>query len=85
MAGSSLAPFSMVATTDLNTDLGSRSRISARVKTLAPKISPGASVGSKLIAGGTYASTLLIACRRTAFPLNGLPIAACARSCSTDR
>ncbi len=59
----------MVATTDLYTDFGSRSRISARVKTLEPKISPGASAGSKLIAGGTYASTLLIACRRTAFPL----------------
>ena len=52
-APSSLAPFSIVATTDLYTDFGSRSRISARVKTLAPKISPGASAGSKLIAGGT--------------------------------
>ena len=51
----------MVATTDLYTDFGNRSRISASVKTFAPKISPGASPGSKLIAGGTYASTLLIA------------------------
>ena len=84
MAGSSLAPFSMVATTDLYTDFGSRSRISARVKTLAPKISPGASAGSKLMAGGTYASTLLIACRRTAFPLNGVPIPACVRNRFAD-
>src|SRR6476469_1718591 len=68
-AGSSLAPFSMVATTDLYTDFGNRSRISARVKTFDPNIEPGSSVGSKLIAGGTYASTLLIACSRTAFPL----------------
>ena len=52
-AESSLAPFSIVATTDLYTDFGSRSRISARVKTLEPNISPGASAGSKLIAGGT--------------------------------
>ena len=40
-AESSLAPFSMVATTDLYTDFGNRNRISARVKTLEPKISPG--------------------------------------------
>ena len=53
IAGSSLAPCSMVATTDLYTDLGRRSCISALVKTLEPKIAPGASVGSKLIAGGT--------------------------------
>jgi len=51
--GSSFAPFSMVATTDLYTDLGNRNRISARVKTLAPKISPGASPGSKLKGGGS--------------------------------
>jgi hypothetical protein len=31
------------------------------VKTFDPKIAPGASPGSKLMAGGTYASTLLIA------------------------
>jgi hypothetical protein len=70
----------MVATTDLNTDLGSRDCISALVKTFDPKIEPGSSPGSKLMAGGTYASTLLIACRRTAFPLNGVPIVASARN-----
>jgi hypothetical protein len=69
-AGSSFAPFSIVATTDLKTDFGNRTCISALVKTFDPKIAPGASPGSNLIAGGTYASTLLIACRRTAFPLN---------------
>src|SRR5271163_645644 len=73
-AGSSLVPFSMVATMDLYTDLGSRDCISALVKTLAPKTSPGSSPGTKLMAGGTYASTLLIACRRTALPLNRVPI-----------
>src|SRR6201984_1099237 len=72
--GASLAPFSIVAATDLYTDLGSRACISALVKTLEPKISPGASPATKLIAGGTYASTLFIACRRTAFPLNCVPI-----------
>src|SRR5262245_40533574 len=65
----------MVATTDLYVALGSRACISALVKTLEPKISPGASPATKLMAGGMYASTLLIACRRTAFPLNGVPIA----------
>ena len=62
---------SMVAMTDLKTSFGSRCRISALLKTLAPKISPGFSPGSKLYGGGTYASTSLMACRRTmAFPLN---------------
>src|SRR6202008_4689637 len=75
-AGSSLAPFSMVAVTDLYTHWGSRACISALVKTLEPKTSPGSSPVTKLIAGGTYASTLLIACSRTAFPLNGVPITA---------
>src|SRR3984893_4500443 len=74
-AGSSLAPFSIVATTDLYTDLGSRVCISALVKTFEPKISPGVSPSTKLMAGGTYASTLLIACRRAAFPLDLVPSA----------
>src|SRR5690242_9322958 len=73
----------MVATTDLYTDLGSRNCISALVNTFDPKISPGASAGSKLIAGGTYASTLLMACRRTAFPLNEVPITPMVRACLT--
>lgn len=42
----------MVATTDLLTDFGSRFCIIERLKTLAPKVSPGSSPVSKLIAGG---------------------------------
>jgi hypothetical protein len=53
MIGSSFAPRSMVAMTDLKTDFGSRFCISALVKTLRPNTSPGASVSSKLWAGGT--------------------------------
>src|SRR6476660_6032688 len=64
-AGSRGAAFSMVAMTDLKTDLGSRFCITDLLKTFAPKTSPGASPTSKLAAGGTYASTSLIACRRT--------------------
>src|SRR4051812_16132833 len=71
--GSSLAPFSMVATTDLKTALGNLCCICALVNTFEPKISPGSSPATKLIAGGTYASTLLIACSRTAFPLIDFP------------
>src|ERR1700733_4406572 len=73
-AGSSLAPLSIVATTDLYAALGIRACMSDFVKTLEPKISPGASPGSKLMAGGTYASTLLIALSRAALPLNRVPI-----------
>src|SRR6478672_9811860 len=68
-AGSRGAAFSMVAMTDLKTDLGSRFCITDLLKTFAPKTSPGASPTSKLAAGGTYASTSLIACRRTLLPV----------------
>src|ERR1700751_940512 len=74
--GGGLGPFSMGAKIDLYTPLGNRACISALGKTLEPKTWPGVSPGSKLIAGGTYASTLVIAARRTVFPLNGVPIAA---------
>ena len=43
----------MVAITDLKTDLGSRFCITDLVNTLPPNTSPGASVASKLTAGGT--------------------------------
>src|SRR5271169_4395169 len=84
-AGSSFAPLSIVATMDLYTALGSRACISALVKTLEPNTWPGVSPGSRLIAGGTYASTLVIAARRTALPLNLSPYRhdASHRNCQT--
>src|SRR6478752_799150 len=68
-AGSRGAAFSIVAITDLKTDFGSRFCMTDLLKTFEPKISPGASPTSKLAAGGTYASTSLIAWRRTLLPV----------------
>src|SRR6478736_4762436 len=76
-AGSRGAAFSMVAMTDLKTDLGSRFCMTDLLKTFAPKISPGASPTSKLAAGGTYASTSLIACRRTLLPVTEASLERC--------
>ena len=55
--------------TDLKTDFGRRFCITVLLKTFAPKISPGVSPGLKLGAGGTYASTSVMACRRTGLAL----------------
>ena len=51
--GSSFAPRSIVAITDLYTDFGSRFCITALLKTFSPNTSPGISPPSKLTAGGT--------------------------------
>jgi len=54
MAGSSFAPFSMVATTDLYTDFGRRNRIGApNARTAAP--APGVAVGDAVGARGAAA------------------------------
>ncbi|MCW0215611.1 MAG: hypothetical protein OJJ54_19830 [Pseudonocardia sp.] len=60
--------------TEVKTDLGSRFCMTFLLKTFSPNTSPGASVAVKLAAGAVEASTHLIACRRTLFPLMCFPL-----------